>query len=401
MNEWKEYRFGDVGKIVTGKTPSTKVSSYYDGSIHFVSPADLNNCNKEILATAKTISSSGLMAIKGSILPKRAICVSCIGNLGYVGITKMECASNQQINSIIVDESYFDIDFIYYTIKWLWRYFKSQENQSTTISIINKSTFANIKFSAPDINQQKKIANFLSEIDSKIENNRKICANLEAQAQALFKHWFIDFAPFKDGKFVESELGMIPEGWRVGTFTEIFNLCPGGTPKTSESSYWENGNIPFFSPKDVTGIYCFKTEKQITKEGLNNCSSRLYDTNTVLITCRGTVGKVTMSAVPMAMNQSNYAILAKEGYSQYYAYLMTVAIVRKLKFKAVGSVFDAITSKDFNEKIIIPDFATLKSFDSLISTFFEEIKAKGFESSRLSTLRDTLLPKLMSGEIKV
>lgn len=194
---------------------------------------------------------------------------------------------------------------------------------------------------------------------------------------------------------------MIPEGWRVGTFTEIFNLCPGGTPKTSESSYWENGNIPFFSPKDVTGIYCFKTEKQITKEGLNNCSSRLYDTNTVLITCRGTVGKVTMSAVPMAMNQSNYAILAKEGYSQYYAYLMTVAIVRKLKFKAVGSVFDAITSKDFNEKIIMPDFATLKSFDSLISTFFEEIKAKGFESSRLSTLRDTLLPKLMSGEIKV
>ena len=249
--------------------------------------------------------------------------------------------------------------------------------------------------------EQRRIAAFLSSLDSKIENNRKICANLEAQAQALFKHWFIDFAPFKDGKFVESELGMIPEGWRVGTFTEIFNLCPGGTPKTSESSYWENGNIPFFSPKDVTGIYCFKTEKQITKEGLNNCSSRLYDTNTVLITCRGTVGKVTMSAVPMAMNQSNYAILAKEGYSQYYAYLMTVAIVRKLKFKAVGSVFDAITSKDFNEKIIIPDFATLKSFDSLISTFFEEIKAKGFESSRLSTLRDTLLPKLMSGEIKV
>lgn len=302
----------------------------------------------------------------------------------------------------ITDKS-FSNEYIYWLMKTkrYVNYIKGVKT-GTTVSMVTKKNVEDFTFFAPtNPIERESFVSIISSLDSKIENNRKICANLEAQAQALFKHWFIDFAPFKDGKFVESELGMIPEGWRVGTFTEIFNLCPGGTPKTSESSYWENGNIPFFSPKDVTGIYCFKTEKQITKEGLNNCSSRLYDTNTVLITCRGTVGKVTMSAVPMAMNQSNYAILAKEGYSQYYAYLMTVAIVRKLKFKAVGSVFDAITSKDFNEKIIIPDFATLKSFDSLISTFFEEIKAKGFESSRLTTLRDILLPKLMSGEIKV
>ena len=145
MNEFERIKLGDVGQIITGKTPLPKVPSYYDGTIHFVSPADLNGCDKNILYTAKTISNSGLQSIKGCILPKGTICVSCIGNLGYVGITTMECASNQQINSIIVDESRYDLDYIYYAIKHLWRYFKSQENQSTTISIINKSTFSNIE----------------------------------------------------------------------------------------------------------------------------------------------------------------------------------------------------------------------------------------------------------------
>ena len=253
----------------------------------------------------------------------------------------------------------------------------------------------------PSLDVQVKIAAQLSEIDDKIAVNRRICENLEAQAQALFKHWFIDFAPFKNGKFVESELGMIPEGWRVGTFSEIFDLGPGGTPKTSEKAFWKDGTIPFFSPKDVNGVYCFETEKHITEEGLNNCSSRLYDKNTVFITCRGTVGKVAMAATPMAMNQSNYAILSNKGYSQYFAYLMTVSIIKKLKFKANGAVFDAITTKDFKEQIIIPNLSIVNRFDSFIQPIFDSILNAGFENLRLSTLRDTLLPKLMSGQIKV
>ena len=401
MNEFERIKLGDVGQIITGKTPLTKVPSYYDGTIHFVSPADLNGCDKNILYTAKTISNSGLQSIKGCILPKGTICVSCIGNLGYVGITTMECASNQQINSIIVDESRYDLDYIYYAIKHLWRYFKSQENQSTTISIINKSTFSNIEIYSPSLETQRKIASILSTLDDKIAVNRKICENLEAQAQALFKHWFIDFAPFKDGKFVESELGMIPEGWRVATFSEVFDLGPGGTPKTSEKTFWEGGAIPFFSPKDVNGVYCFETEKHITEKGLNNCSSRLYDKNTVFITCRGTVGKVALAAIPMAMNQSNYAILSKKGYSQYFAYLMTLSIVKKLKFKANGAVFDAITSKDFKEQIIIPNSNVVNRFDSIIKPIFDSILNLGFQNLRLATLRDTLLPKLMSGQIKL
>lgn len=407
MSEWKEYRLGDISKTIqTGPFGSQlHQSDYVDDGIPCIMPKNIGqhlNINCEEIAKVKPEDLNRLSRYKviyGDIVYSRR---GDIEKCAYITKEQTGWLCGTGCLNVRINEDLADSKFIAYylslpnTKSWL-----KKSAVGTTMLNLNTSILADVPITMPSLDEQRAIASILSSLDSKIENNRKICANLEAQAQALFKHWFIDFAPFKDGKFVESELGMIPEGWRVGTFTEIFNLCPGGTPKTSESSYWENGNIPFFSPKDVTGIYCFKTEKQITKEGLNNCSSRLYDTNTVLITCRGTVGKVTMSAVPMAMNQSNYAILAKEGYSQYYAYLMTVAIVRKLKFKAVGSVFDAITSKDFNEKIIIPDFATLKSFDSLISTFFEEIKAKGFESSRLTTLRDTLLPKLMSGALKV
>lgn len=164
------------------------------------------------------------------------------------------------------------------------------------------------------------VVKILSSLDRKIELNNKINADLEEMAQAIFKNWFVDFEPFKDGKFVDSELGMIPEGWKVGRLTDVIKLMPGGTPKTSEPLYWDNGTIPFFSPKDVNGVYCFATEKHITETGLNKCSSNLYPKDTIFITCRGTVGKVCLAACDMAMNQSNYAIKAIDGYSQYYVF---------------------------------------------------------------------------------
>lgn len=187
---------------------------------------------------------------------------------------------------------------------------------SMTVNILN-----DIQISYPkNIDDQRRIASILSSLDRKIELNNKINADLEEMAQAIFKNWFVDFEPFKDGKFVDSELGMIPEGWKVGRLTDVIKLMPGGTPKTSEPLYWDNGTIPFFSPKDVNGVYCFATEKHITEAGLNKCSSNLYPKDTIFITCRGTVGKVCLVACDMAMNQSNYAIKAIDGYSQYYVF---------------------------------------------------------------------------------
>lgn len=275
------------------------------------------------------------------------------------------------------------------------------ESRSGTFPQITYSELSNIMVSLPSQKAQKNIVSILASLDRKIELNNKINADLEEMAQAIFKNWFVDFEPFKDGKFVDSELGMIPEGWKVGRLTDVIKLMPGGTPKTSEPLYWDNGTIPFFSPKDVNGVYCFATEKHITETGLNKCSSNLYPKDTIFITCRGTVGKVCLAACDMTMNQSNYAIKAIDGYSQYYVFFLVKSVVERLIKKSNGAVFSAITSKDFDEEILIPSQKAVEDFTNVIDGFFRRIFTIGTENSRLSLLRDTLLPRLMSGELDV
>ena len=301
-------------------------------------------------------------------------------------------------------EDVSDNDFVYYLTKTpLFRdtAIKSMVGSSGR-QRAQMDVLENLKMLVPkDISDQRRIASILSSLDRKIELNNKINADLEEMAQAIFKNWFVDFEPFKDGKFVDSELGKIPEGWKVGRLTDVIKLMPGGTPKTSEPLYWDNGTIPFFSPKDVNGVYCFATEKHITETGLNKCSSNLYPKDTIFITCRGTVGKVCLAACDMAMNQSNYAIKAIDGYSQYYIFFLVKSVVERLIKKSNGAVFSAITSKDFDEEILIPSQKAVEDFTNVIDGFFRRIFTIGTENSRLSLLRDTLLPRLMSGELEV
>ena len=259
----------------------------------------------------------------------------------------------------------------------------------------------NWKVTLPSLPTQQKIANILSSLDDKIEVNRRINEQLEELAQALFKSWFVDFEPFKDGAFVESELGMIPDGWKVGKFTDIVEIKGGGTPKTDIAEYW-NGDIPFFTPKDVNDVFCISTEKNITDLGLSKCSSKLYNKNTVFITARGTVGKVCMAGRNMAMNQTCYALIGKEIFGQHYIYMQTISIVERIKKKANGAVFSAITTRDFDsEKIIIPSLEIVNDYLMKIEPLYESILHNQQEIHHLTTLRDTLLPKLMSGEIDV
>ncbi len=265
----------------------------------------------------------------------------------------------------------------------------------------DKQHIMNWKVTLPSLPTQQKIANILSSLDDKIEVNRRINEQLEELAQALFKSWFVDFEPFKDGAFVESELGMIPDGWKVGKFTDIVEIKGGGTPKTDIAEYW-NGDIPFFTPKDVNDVFCISTEKNITDLGLSKCSSKLYNKNTVFITARGTVGKVCMAGRNMAMNQTCYALIGKEIFGQHYIYMQTISIVERIKKKANGAVFSAITTRDFDsEKIIIPSLEIVNDYLMKIEPLYESILHNQQEIHHLTTLRDTLLPKLMSGEIDV
>ena len=183
-------------------------------------------------------------------------------------------------------------------------------------------------------------------------------------------------------------------------FTSLINVLGGGTPKTGNPDFW-NGSIPFFTPKDVGTPYTFQTEKYITESGLEHCNSRLYPINTTFVTARGTVGKVSLSGTPMAMNQSCYA-LASETIDPVLVYFYVLKAVASLKHKASGAVFDAIVTRDFDtETINVLSDEDAQSALSVIAPIMKAIHNNKEENMRLSKLRDTLLPKLMSGELDV
>ncbi len=243
------------------------------------------------------------------------------------------------------------------------------------------STFQQIEVVLPELSIQKRVVEIISTIQKKIVNNQELNDNLQQQAAALFSSLY-------DRSNTEVR------------FTDLIQILGGGTPKTGENTYW-NGNIAFFTPKDVGIPYTLITEKTISKEGLSHCNSRLYPVNTVFVTARGTVGKVGMSGVPMAMNQSCYALVGKETH-QLLVYFYTLKAVDRLKHKASGAVFDAITTRDFESEQIMKlsdDDAT--AFLRVAEPMFQEVLNNNIENLRLSTLRDSLLPKLMSGEIDV
>ena len=243
------------------------------------------------------------------------------------------------------------------------------------------STFQQIEVVLPELSIQKCVVEIISTIQKKIVNNQELNDNLQQQAAALFSSLY-------DRSNTEVR------------FTDLIQILGGGTPKTGENTYW-NGNIAFFTPKDVGIPYTLITEKTISKEGLSHCNSRLYPVNTVFVTARGTVGKVGMSGVPMAMNQSCYALVGKETH-QLLVYFYTLKAVDRLKHKASGAVFDAITTRDFESEQIMKlsdDDAT--AFLRVAEPMFQEVLNNNIENLRLSTLRDSLLPKLMSGGIDV
>lgn len=408
--EWKEVRLGDVVEIVNGfafkskaftlegipviKIKNIKAGKVILNDLDYISTSDINPKYTKIRSSDILITMTG-NRMDGS--PETWV--------GKVSLFRHQgdFYLNQRVSALRLIDDSLDNNFLsYYLSSWQSQlYFALNSNSSGGQANITPAVVQEYRLMVPELETQRSIASILSSLDRKIELNNKINADLEEMAQAIFKNWFVDFEPFKDGKFVDSELGKIPEGWKVGRLTDIIKLMPGGTPKTSEPLYWDNGTIPFFSPKDVNGVYCFATEKHITETGLNKCSSNLYPKDTIFITCRGTVGKVCLAACDMAMNQSNYAIRAIDGYSQYYVFFLVKSVVERLIKKSNGAVFSAITSKDFDEEILIPSQKAVEDFTNVIDGFFRRIFTIGTENSRLSLLRDTLLPRLMSGELEV
>ena len=239
----------------------------------------------------------------------------------------------------------------------------------------------NLEVDIPDFATQRKIGQLLKSLDDKIALNTAINENLLQQAVAVFDKYYY-------------------ASTTVQPFTSLIKVLGGGTPKTGNPFFW-NGDIPFFTPKDAGTPYVFHTEKNITESGLAHCNSHLYPKNTTFVTARGTVGKVSLAGIPMAMNQSCYA-LASDSVHPLLVYFYALKAIVSLKNKASGAVFDAIVTRDFDkENIFVLKNEDSRSVISFITPIMESIHNNIKENMHISTIRDALLPRLMSGELDV
>jgi type I restriction enzyme S subunit len=297
----------------------------------------------------------------------------------------------------------------------------SRHAVGATMPNLNTGILSDVPFLLPSSMEQKAIAHILGTLDDKIELDQKMNRTLEEISKAIFKSWFVDFDPVRakaEGRptglppeisdlfpdeLVNSEIGEIPKGWEVYRFTDTFEFSSGGTPKTSVEEYW-SGNIPWFSIADLNASspWVTKTEKSITELGLSKCSAKLINSGTTIVTARGTVGKVALAGQDMAINQSCYAMAAASGYPYTWLYLQTLALVDQLRANAHGSVFDTITRNTFEQFLVLSAPKTVFSaFAETTSPLFERMRTADLESKTLCELRDTLLPKLISGELRI
>jgi len=277
-------------------------------------------------------------------------------------------------------------------------------NSGSAQPSLNRNFVQPVPITVPALTDQKRIAGVLGALDDKIELNRKMNKTLEAMAQAIFKSWFVDFEPFRDGGMVDSELGPIPKGWEISSFSEIIKIWSGGTPKRSNPDYWD-GEIPWYTVKDApaeSDVWCINTSEKITPKGEQKSAAKVMRSGISIVSARGTVGKLALIGTPMAMNQSCYGIEGIDGYPDLFTYFMLKKIIDDLKARSHGSVFDTITRDTFGiVKIVKPTVKRAVEFENIVQLVIERIRNNCLETSSLAELRDTLLPKLLSGEIRV
>lgn len=385
-SEWKSSTIGEACLLVTDGSHSSPKST--DTGEYMVSVKDFTPYGFDF-SSCKRISSEDYAALKrNGCVPKVGdILVGKDGARYFEDIIIYDQPEHPALLSSIAilrcNPQEIVSEFLYYLMKTpsFKQHVRDNYGSGSAIPRIILKDFKRMPIQYPAIDEQEKICSLLSRIDGKIKVNIQINDNLQQQAAALFAN-FYDQA--------ETEVG----------FTEMIQILGGGTPKTGESSYW-NGDIPFFTPKDVGFPYTLTTEKTITEEGLAHCNSRLYPINTVFVTARGTVGKVGLPGVPMAMNQSCYALVGKDTH-QLLVYFYTLKAVDRLKHKASGAVFDAITTRDFEaENIMKLSDDDTKAFLDVAEPIYQAVLNNSIENLRLSELRDSLLPKLMNGEIDV
>lgn len=380
--EWKEYSLGDISKLKYGKNVSAKLCK---GPVPIFSGyRKIGTCN-----TINCKKNTVIVIARGA------------GGCGDVKLTKEDCFLTNLSISVELDKGICNAKWFYYNHLLNNLSFLNSGSAQPQITIDSLSKYL---IRIPPIIIQRKIAGILSALDSKIENNNKINANLEAQAQALFKSWFVDFTPFKDQPFVDSELGPIPQGWKVGKLGDIGEIVGGSTPSKSKPEYYTTHGIAWLTPKDLStskAKFTSRGEIDITDEGYNSTSTKLMPRGSVLFSSRAPIGYLTIAKNEICTNQG-FKSLVPNGAGTGFIYYTLRHLTPQIENRATGSTFkEASATLMRSVETIVPPTSILNKFEELLRPILQFQEKKEEENQRLVALRDTLLPKLMSGEIKL
>lgn len=399
IHTWKKYKLSEIGSVVGGATPSTTVDAYYNGDIPWLTPKDLSNFHERYIERGeRNITKSGLNSCSAQLLPAGSVLFSSRAPIGYVAIAKNPIATNQGFKSIIPNPEKVDSLFLYYLLKYNKDNIEAM-GSGTTFKEVSGATMKNIEVYLPeDLDEQRRIAGILGSLDDKIELNRRINANLEAQAQALFRSWFVDFEPFRDGPFVDSELGKIPQGWKVA---ELGDVTKQQTEKVGPQK-----TVKVLSP--ITTGELVLSEEYFTKQVFSESIAKYiivkpdqFAYNPARINI-GSIGRNTFE-FDGCVSPVYVVFECEKGYHYFFDFFRkTDAFKQEVISRAIGGVRQTLGYKDFALiKVIYPPQNVVQEFNALYINLLNMQNHNKLEITTLSALRDTMLPKLMAGEIAI
>lgn len=404
-NNWKKYKLGDIAKIESGGTPSSKNSSYWDnGDIYWATLPDLSK--KYITDTQRKITKLGLKKSSAKLLPVGTVIFSSRATIGQVSIAQVDISTNQGSKNFVCDSDQISNEFLYYLLISQTENIKKLAG-GATYKEVNKTTLKNFEVEIPDIKLQKTIANILCNYDDLIENNTKRIQILEEMAKNLYEEWFVNFKfpGHEKIKMVDSDLGKIPEGWKVSKVKDFGNVITGKTPSKRNDNYYSSDDIPFIKTPDMhDSMFCLETSNYLSYSGASSQKNKNLPPNTICVSCIGTVGIVTITTKKISQtNQQINSLVLNNLIYREYIYLCMKSLKSTIeRYGSNGATMTNLNKTKFESlKLLNPSINTIKEFNRLVSPFFDEIRILSKKNVILKKARDLLSPRLISGEIEV
>jgi len=404
LEGWITYKLEEiVSKLGDGLHGTPKYSE--NGEYAFINGNNLTNGKINIKEDTKRVNHEQYLKYKKE-LNNRTLLVSIngtIGNVAYYNGEKVMLGKSACYFNLNED---VDKGFVRHLISS--NHFKNYLETNATGSVIKNVSLKSMRefpVKLPPLQEQRAIASILSALDDKIELNLQMNKTLEDIALALYKHWFVDFGPFQNGEFVDSELGMIPKGWEIGRIDEFGKVVCGKTPsKKDTANYSSHNGYPFIKIPDMHGkVFVMEGSEMISNKGNKTQLNKLLPTGCINVSCIATVGLVTINVFPSHTNQQINSIIPKKESLKYYIYLSMLNMKERFMNEASGgsATLNMNTSTFSGIELLNPPADFIIQFHSLVKSWYDKILQNQTQNQTLTTLRDTLLPKLISGEVRV